>query len=399
MAATEPLTSHSTTSFGFWMRSCFQIGQEGDAVPAHVPPQGPPHVEHAAAVAIAVAAVLRRQAAGHGADQRRMRSWSRRSMADRRVCDSMRSRKASVSPRASSTRFCSTKAFTWSRSRCAALAQAAGALGLRRGGDVAFQRLQAHPFQDAPGEEVRLGEQGDVGDAGLGRRPAPWRRRAPPGRPPAASGRAGRRHPRRPRLRRHPRLHRPAAARPRRGAVRLRLGSRKIAALEEQVEAFGEGALLLHRLGEDEGERVLEPRRGRRSRRPAPPANASMLSAGEMRTPAPRAARKKSQQRAVSWRRLHISVPARPPCRLQQQLADLGLTASMSLSNFSSTFSVSRTSVAVEPRGVQQQQRARPVDGLADRRQLPQVEPAELLHEGDELLRRAAAHAGHAAWR
>ena len=50
--------------------------------------------------------------------------------------------------------------------------------------------------------------------------------------------------------------------------------------------------------------------------------------------------------------------------------------------------------VGVERRGVQQHQHARPVDGLADRRQLLQVQRAQLLHEATSSRRRLVSMPG-----
>ena len=100
MAATEPLTSHSTTSFGFWMRSCFQIVRKG--MPSQ--PMFRRRVRRTSStprrsrLRLRPYCVASRRAMARTSS--RMRSWSRRSMADSRVCVSIRSRKASVSPRA-----------------------------------------------------------------------------------------------------------------------------------------------------------------------------------------------------------------------------------------------------------------------------------------------------------
>ena len=50
-----------------------------------------------------------------------------------------------------------------------------------------------------------------------------------------------------------------------------------------------------------------------------------------------------------------------------------------------------------EPRGVEQQDRPRPVNRFADRGKLAQIEPAQLLHEADELAAQTILDAGDAA--
>ena len=74
------------------------------------------------------------------------------------------------------------------------------------------------------------------------------------------------------------------------------------------------------------------------------------------------------------------------------------MVASMSASYFSRTFSVSLTTSWPSSRRLQQHQHARPVDGFADRRQLLQVERADLVDEADHLLAQRLRNAGHPAF-
>ncbi len=97
-----------------------------------------------------------------------MRSRSRRSRLDRRADFSSSSRNASVSPRANSTRWRSTKSRTWSRrysNRCCSRSPRstrAGSSDLALCLDLALQRAQAHAIQDAAGIEILLSEEADV---------------------------------------------------------------------------------------------------------------------------------------------------------------------------------------------------------------------------------------------
>ena len=72
-------------------------------------------------------------------------------------------------------------------------------------------------------------------------------------------------------------------------------------------------------------------------------------------------------------------------------------TFSMSSWNLRITFNVSPDEFGIEALGVQQQQRAGPVDGLRDRRHLLEIEIAEFLDEGHQLptqFRRDVGHPG-----
>ena len=72
--------------------------------------------------------------------------------------------------------------------------------------------------------------------------------------------------------------------------------------------------------------------------------------------------------------------------------------ASISASYFSSTLSVSLTISWPSSARLQQHQHARPIDGLAHRRQLLQIERADLVDEAHHLLAQRLRNAGHAAF-
>src|SRR4029079_9937320 len=109
---------------------------------------------------------------------------------------------------------------------------------------------------------------------------------------------------------------------------------------------------------------------------------ASMLSAGESLTPAPRAARKKRCRFSL--------IPASSEDVLTRGLGDeggnlrhRGLDIRLVLQK-----NVQRIleHLVTKLRRLQQHQHARPVDGLADRRQLLQVERADFVDEAYHLL-------------
>ena len=89
------------------------------------------------------------------------------------------------------------------------------------------------------------------------------------------------------------------------------------------------------------------------------------------------------------------NTPWRPA--LATKLDTCGIAVSMSASYFSSTLSVSLTRLMIEFARLQQHQHARPVDGLADRGQLLQVQRADLVDEADDLLAQRRGDARHAA--
>src|SRR5262252_6270830 len=119
---------------------------------------------------------------------------------------------------------------------------------------------------------------------------------------------------------------------------------------------------------------------------------ASMLSAGETCTPAPRAARKK---RCRFSRILTEHVLARRPGNEGRHMRRCGLDVGLVFQEH-----VERVldHFVAELGGLQQHQHARPVDGLAHRGPLLQVKAADFMDEADQLPAQPLGDAGNAAF-
>src|SRR3569833_317775 len=119
---------------------------------------------------------------------------------------------------------------------------------------------------------------------------------------------------------------------------------------------------------------------------------ASMLSAGETCTPAPRAARKKRCRFSCMSLSEHV-LPLRlgdEGRHLRQRNLDVGFVFEQHVERVPHH-------VVTELGGLQQHQYARPVDGLADRGLLLQIERADVVNEADQLPAQGLRDAGQPA--
>ena len=157
---------------------------------------------------------------------------------------------------------------------------------------------------------------------------------------------------------------------------------------EEAVEDELEDAAVLGGLGQRRGERLAEVARARSS--------ATSLERGEARRAA-RTCRWRRPRRAAprrtraAGRRCRAAGPAvrQPGCRGRRSSFTPTRSATMSRSVRCLTMTdiVSRKRLGVDVVGAEQQQRARPVDRLRDRRRLLEVELADHADHLDELAR------------